>query len=194
MRDPKVIMELYGVMLRAVIDQKADHHNTMKVFAKILPSLEAECKDSFVLMSQRPGTGSDLYAAFIKAIEPVVSYLEGLQKSSITFQIQLASIALTEAVGAMVKSAKENAELLYCTAPLREARIELEGKTYFLFDKMTAAIPEVIRRFSKFNFASEVPGFLNAIKLDVRDAYESGKVNDPDGYKQLMSVLSAQQN
>lgn len=195
MRDPKVIMELYGVMLRAVVDQKADHHNTLKVFAKILPQFEAECRDAFVLITRTPGTGTDLYAAFIKAIEPIVSYIEDLQKSSTTtIQIHLASIALAAAVEGMVKSAKENSEILYCTAPFRDARIELDEKKYFLFDKMTAAIPEVIQRFSKFNFASEVPGFLNAIKLDAKDAYESGRVNDPDGYKQLMSVLSAQQN
>lgn len=195
MKNPKVIIEVYGAMLKAAVAQKADQTTTLRVFTMIVPALKDEILSAFKLLVSSSDDGEEeLQLACLDALKPVVTYLEDIHESPESFKVKLISIPFAIVISDTIKSIKANAELLYCTAPLRSARIEIENREYFQFDRLIQAVPKIIRRFNERNNPNGVVDFLKAVKEDAKIAFETGQVKDPAGYQQLMGVLSAQLN
>lgn len=194
MKDVCALLKLHVAATKAIIDTKPDPLAFMKYLVGALQAFEKAYQDTFIAATQTNSTGYDVEEVCLQVIQPIRAYLKECGPNLDDMRQSLAFMALDAILDTQTINIKENAKVLFCTAPLRAARIELESGAETRFDKLAASIPSAVKRFVEVNMVKELPSFLNAVKNDAAEAVEAGRVNDPDGYKQLLCVLDAQHN
>lgn len=194
MKDVCALLKLHAIAIKSVIGLQPDPLTFMKYLIGALQAFDKAFQDAFVAATRSPSVGNEIEEVCFQVIQPVRDYLKGFAPELDDMRQSIAYMALEAILDGQIKAIKENAKLLFCTAPLRGARIELESGIETKFDKLAAAVPTTVKRFVELDMVKELPSFLDAVKRDVATAVEEGRVNDPDGYKQLLCALNAQHN
>lgn len=127
-----------------------------------------------------------------KTLKRVIDFYEGQTRTAQSDEVLISVLTCSLlAVRSLLKDSKEKCVLLYCTLPIRVVKLQ---KSLASFESIYNAMPETLKRFTEFGTQEDAQGFINALKIDVTEMYDSGDVDDSTGYRRLMGVLNAQNN